>query len=73
MHHFFSLGILLCLYREPQPDKTQKAPQHKPQTPSTENPNPKTQSKTLTPKSQTTINEQIWDKSRENNPGKNIA
>ena len=37
----FSVVILLCLYREPQPKKTQKAPHRRPQTPSAENPNPK--------------------------------
>ena len=42
LHHFFPRVILLCLYREPQPHKTQKAPHNKPQTPSTDNPNPKT-------------------------------
>ena len=41
-HHFFPMFILLCLYRQQQqPYKTQKAPHHKPQTPSTENPSPK--------------------------------
>ena len=39
---FFLRVILQCLYTEPQPKKTQKAPQHRPETPSTENPNPKT-------------------------------
>ena len=42
LHHFSPRVILLCSYREPQPHKTQKAPHNKPQTPSTENPNPKT-------------------------------
>ena len=37
----FPRVILLCLYREPQLQKTQKAPHHRPQTSSTENPNPK--------------------------------
>ena len=41
-HHFFPRVILLCLYREPEPtQKTQKAPHHRPQAPSTENPDPK--------------------------------
>ena len=38
---FIPRVILLCLYREPHTQKTQKAPHHRPQTPSTENPNPK--------------------------------
>ena len=38
---FFRRVILLCLYREHQTQKTQKTPHHRPQTPSTKNPNPK--------------------------------
>ena len=38
---FFSRVIILCLYKEPKPQKTQKAPHRRPQTPQTENPNPK--------------------------------
>ena len=37
---FFPRVILLCLYRQPQPNKTQKAPNHKLQRSSTEDPNP---------------------------------
>ena len=49
---FFSRGIFLCLYREPQPQKTQKAPLHRPKTPSTENPNPEKRKPNLRPKHQ---------------------
>ena len=45
VHHFFPRVILLCLYREPQPKKTQKAPHHRPQTPT-----PKPQTTTKEPK-----------------------
>ena len=38
----FPRVILLCFYREYQPQETQKAPQRRPETPSTENPNSKT-------------------------------
>ena len=41
MQSFFPRFILVYLYREPQPQTTQKAPQHRYQHPSTENQNPK--------------------------------
>ena len=31
--------ILLCLYKEPQPQKNQNAPHHRPHIPATKNPN----------------------------------
>ena len=36
---FIPMVIFLCLYRVPQPRTTQKAPYHRPQPPSTKNPN----------------------------------
>ena len=36
---FFPRVILICLYKEPQPQKPQMASPHRPKTPSTENPN----------------------------------
>ena len=52
--------ILLCLHKEPQPPKTKKAPHHRPQKQSTENPNLK--NPIQDPKSKTTTNEQIMRK-----------
>mgnify|MGYP001803277679 CR=1 FL=1 len=52
---FFPRVILLYLYREPKPQKTQKAPHHRPQTPLKSQPQ-KTQS--------TTPNLHIWAKMR---------
>ena len=65
----FFPGYYSMIIREPQPGKAQKAPYHRSQTPSTENPNPKTQYKTPTPK--TTINER--NKIIKNNPGKKYS
>ena len=53
--NLFPRLILICLYREPQPQKPHYAPHHRPQTPSNESPNPKNpiqnpNPKTLTPK-----------------------
>ena len=53
---FIPVVILLCLYRELQPQKTKKAPHHRHQTQSTENPNPKNPIQDPNPK--TTTNEQ---------------
>ena len=53
--------------REPEAQNTQMAWHHRPQTPSTESPNPKTP--TQDPKtSQTTINEQKWVKKYKEEP-----
>ena len=38
---FFARVIVLWLYREPQPQKNQKSPHQRPQTPLAENLNPK--------------------------------
>ena len=50
---FFPRVTLLCLYREPQPKKTQKAPHHRPKPHQLKAPSPKIQNKTPTPKPQT--------------------
>ena len=52
--------------------KDQKAPLHRPQTTSTENPIPKNLIQDPNPKPQTTINEQNQEKRVKNNPGKLI-
>ena len=52
-HNVSPRVILLCLYREPQPQKKQKALHHRPQTPSAENFNPNTKSETITQKTRT--------------------
>ena len=61
----FFPGLFFYVYIESPNPKTQKAPHHRPQTPSTENPNPKTQYKTPTPKPQTP-NHHKWAKMRKN-------
>ena len=56
MQSFFP-GLFFYVYEEsPKPNKSTKAPSHRPQTPSTENPNPKNPMQDPNPK--TTINEQ---------------
>ena len=47
---FFLRVILLCLYGEPQPQRTPEGPTQRAHIPSTENPIPETQSKTRTSK-----------------------
>ena len=49
----FPRVITLCLYEEPQPQKREIAPHHRPQTPSFENPKP--QKPNQKPQCQTTI------------------
>ena len=68
----FSHGYsFMFIYREPQTQKSQKAPHHRLQTPSTEIPTPKNpiQDPTPKPKPQTTIYEEKWEKNIKNNPG----
>mgnify|MGYP001803345855 CR=1 FL=1 len=54
-------GLFFNVYIEsPNPKKTKKAPDHRPQTPPTENPNPWDPSQDPNPK--TTVNEQKSEK-----------
>ena len=59
---FFARVIVLWLYREPQPQKNQKSPHQRPQTPLAENLNPKNPIQDSNPITQTTINEQKREK-----------
>ena len=71
----FPAVILLCLYRESQPHKTQKAPHHKPKTSSTENSNPKNPIQDPNPKTPN-AKPPLMSKMRKilkNNPGKKYS